>query len=171
MKDLNIKLEENTENKKDVEAKLRSTEKRLKVMRDNNSELESKLALSSESAAQLETKLRSKEAELKGVQTEYDSLLSQLDSWSEMRVKQVEEFNDVHTNSSNVCDKMKNELIEIEKVVTGRTRVLENTYLPVVVVSKLLFLQFAHLALREIFVSYVLSVTKMRFIRYLFPWL
>jgi chromosome segregation ATPase len=137
VKDLNTKLEENRESKKNIEAKFRSAEKRLKVLRDDNSELEKKIAQNDEFVTQLKTKLRTKEVELKAQQNEYRILLQHLDHWSEIRVKQVEEFGDMHANGTNVCDKMKNELIEIEKVVTGRTRMLENTYLPVVILSKL----------------------------------
>lgn len=132
MREVHAKLEEMTDLKKGVETKFRSTEKRLKTVRDDNNELEKKLARKCEFATQLETKLKNKEAELKSQQTEYQILLQHLDSWTEMRVKQVEEFSDMHANSANVCDKLKSELIEIEKTVSGRTRMLENTYLPVV---------------------------------------
>lgn len=124
-------MEESVSSKDTFETRLKAADGRVWQLRERNQDLEVKLAQKSELADQLEQKLKEKEEELLHHQRDYQNLLHQLEDLPDGDSKQFEELNEQHVASAALIEQMKKELLEVEKLVIGRTRELENSYVVV----------------------------------------
>lgn len=118
--------------KDSLETKLKFNSDTISKLRELNEDLENASIKKSNEIKKLEEKLKEGETELLQCQNDYHILVQQLENMPDGDIKQLEELSEQHVISSALIEQMKNELFEVEKLVTSRTRELENTYLSVV---------------------------------------
>ncbi|KAL6998679.1 A-kinase anchor protein 9 [Sarracenia purpurea var. burkii] len=114
-----------------LEQNLNSVNEKVWTLRDRNRELEQKLAQKSELAENTLIELKEVKEQLAQVQQDYQNVRQELDSLQENDSKQLDYLQEQHEISSAMVKQMKNQLIDVEKMLMFRTRELENNYVTV----------------------------------------
>ncbi|XP_065220407.1 putative leucine-rich repeat-containing protein DDB_G0290503 [Planococcus citri] len=123
--------EQTKEREKELEENLNKAEVKISEFRESNADLELKLAQKSVLAENASVELNEVKEQLAQIQQDYQSVRLELDSLQDNGSKQLDYLQEQHEISSAMIRQMKNQLMEVEKMVMCRTRELENNYVTV----------------------------------------
>ncbi len=129
IKKLTLDLEQSQNIKESLQTKLKASNSQISKLTKSNEDLESEIEKKSKQEKILDAKLKEKDSQHQRDIHDLQMFIEQLKNVPEGNMKQFEELNEQHVISSAMIEQIKGEIFEVEKLVIGRTRELENTYL------------------------------------------